>query len=566
MHERSGKLRICSGIIGILLAIFMTVVIFDIFSYETQENDQNLLQQGWTVTVRDEVTEDADLYQLFFPVTNLGDTVVMERQLPDAGVERPVLRFLTIHSVVEVLLNDEVIYTYGEERAEQGQMVGYGYHFVELPADYAGKMLTIRQEVTEEDAFTSLAVPVICEGNTAVTELLVQYRVPLVLSVFLVVFGLSLLFVTAVVSIFSSRVNRLIWVALFSCFIGIWNLCSYHLLQLFTPSLALCTLLEFVSIYVAPLMLLLYFREDMEGTGVKLIQYPYRIIVCFHGMFCVAALLLHGLGILHLPRGLKINQFSCVVMILFVLLVQIYRARKKKPADKVVLAGMIVVIGFAVIDLIRFNLQKYISSFQRVTFNGFMAVGVLILILILFAGFYMEIIGSLYKEARQKLLEKQAYTDALTSVANRRRCEEEMERLTCLGPTEEFSILNLDLNELKRANDVYGHEEGDYLISTFAHVLDEVFSPVGLVGRMGGDEFMVLMRNMDREACAPYIQRMKDRLEELNAAGGHPELSTSYGFASSAECTAHDAHEVYRLADNRMYAYKKEYKARRREN
>lgn len=562
MYERNRKLKIRIGCFGVLLAVMMTCIVLGVFSFQASEIDESLLRGGWTVTVREEKWEDVDLDSVFFPVTNSGDLVVMERVLPDAGVEHPVLRLLSIHSVVEVWLDGEEIYTYGRNRADDGKMVGYGYHFVELPDQYAGKTLVIRCEVTEDDAFSSLTVPTVSSGNEAVTDLLSRYKIPLLIDIFLMIFGISLLFVTGIMSVISDRIQRVIWVAWFACLIGIWNLCSYHLLQLFTPSLSLCALLEYISIYTAPLLLLRYFREDVERTGVKLMKYLYYVIICFQSLFCVTSMLLHFLNVAHLPVWVKINQISCVVMIVFVLLVQIYNVRKKRLLDKVVLSGMVVVICFAGIDMICYNLQKYISAFRRADFNGFMSIGVLLLVLILFAGFYMDVINNLREEEWQKLMEKQAYTDALTSIANRRCCEEEMERLSAGGEKVEFSVLNLDLNGLKQANDAYGHEEGDYLISTFAHVLKEIFSPVGLVGRMGGDEFAVIMRDIDREACEPYIRRMEEMLKELNAAGGHSHISTSYGFAASAECPSHDAREVYRLADSRMYAYKKEYKER----
>ena len=99
------------------------------------------------------------------------------------------------------------------------------------------------------------------------------------------------------------------------------------------------------------------------------------------------------------------------------------------------------------------------------------------------------------------------------------------------------------------------------MLKRFADTLTEVFSLHGTVGRMGGDEFIVLMP----DSTAKEVEKL---LKELDAAMNHKNiedpsitLSTAYGFAMSYEAdSSRNVHAVYQLADNRMYDNKRKSK------
>lgn len=80
------------------------------------------------------------LDDVFLPHVKRGDCIELSCDVPSfMNVEYPVLSLYSVHSVVKVFLDDDLIYSYGEEAYENGDLLGYGYQFVKLPTDYVGK-------------------------------------------------------------------------------------------------------------------------------------------------------------------------------------------------------------------------------------------------------------------------------------------------------------------------------------------------------------------------------------------------------------------------------------------
>jgi diguanylate cyclase (GGDEF)-like protein len=93
--------------------------------------------------------------------------------------------------------------------------------------------------------------------------------------------------------------------------------------------------------------------------------------------------------------------------------------------------------------------------------------------------------------ARLEKAERASNTDPLTNLANRRAFEKHLgERIAARGP---FCLIMIDLDDFKGVNDRYGHIAGDDLLKQFAAELHAQFTPADMVGRWGGDEFIVVV-------------------------------------------------------------------------
>ena len=170
-----------------------------------------------------------------------------------------------------------------------------------------------------------------------------------------------------------------------------------------------------------------------------------------------------------------------------------------------------------------------------------------------------------YKDDHEKeVLYKLAYSDELTKVYNRRYCERIMDELT--EKQQHYTIFSFDLNNLKKINDNMGHQYGDALISGFANILKETFTEDAIVGRMGGDEFIVLLDDKDIHSHdhSKEIKKYYEILERYNRQEESFQFSASYGYADMEEIQpvdgVVDSRKVYALADNRMYEMKSQNK------
>lgn len=109
-------------------------------------------------------------------------------------------------------------------------------------------------------------------------------------------------------------------------------------------------------------------------------------------------------------------------------------------------------------------------------------------------------------ETKLKEAEELASRDALTGLPNRRNIEERIESRIAAG--QGFCIVMVDVNQLKRVNDLHGHFAGDSLLQQFAQEMRSSFRSTDLVGRWGGDEFIVVMDG-DAAGAQAQIERIQ---------------------------------------------------------
>ena len=109
-------------------------------------------------------------------------------------------------------------------------------------------------------------------------------------------------------------------------------------------------------------------------------------------------------------------------------------------------------------------------------------------------------------ETKLKEAEELALRDALTGLANRRNVEERID--TRIADGKGLCVLVVDLNRLKVVNDTYGHLAGDNLLQQFAQELRSNFRTTDVVGRWGGDEFIVVM-DCDAQSANAQVERMQ---------------------------------------------------------
>ncbi len=159
-------------------------------------------------------------------------------------------------------------------------------------------------------------------------------------------------------------------------------------------------------------------------------------------------------------------------------------------------------------------------------------------------------------EKRQNLAHKQALTDSLTSLYNRRALDKYEERSNKANKTG-YTIFYLDLNMFKPVNDNYGHDIGDKLLSIFAERLLTQFRKDTFISRIGGDEFVIIFPNEQDEAqCKHVHERLLRISEDLFFIDGHEiYISSSIGHASFPN-DGKSFSEVLAAADKNMFAFK----------
>ena len=160
-------------------------------------------------------------------------------------------------------------------------------------------------------------------------------------------------------------------------------------------------------------------------------------------------------------------------------------------------------------------------------------------------------------------LEELADQDTLLPVANRRAFVRELSRV--MSHVERYNaphcVLFFDLNGLKRINDTLGHAAGDAALMTVARTLIDNTRESDLVGRLGGDEFGVILAQADHAAANVKALRLAELIQSQNVEWRGHRIALSVAHGTYALKGKEDANDALHAADRDMYARKRDGKS-----
>ncbi|KIM00659.1 GAF domain/sensory box/EAL domain protein [Paramagnetospirillum magnetotacticum MS-1] len=144
----------------------------------------------------------------------------------------------------------------------------------------------------------------------------------------------------------------------------------------------------------------------------------------------------------------------------------------------------------------------------------------------------------LVKEDADRSLLRMATTDELTGIANRAHFLDlaEDRRRLCLRSGQPITVMMMDLDHFKQVNDVFGHAVGDEVLRRVGAVLRDHLRDVDVYGRLGGEEFAVVLPGTSPEAALPVAERLRAALAETVVAtdSGQARITVSLGLADLA--------------------------------
>jgi len=164
---------------------------------------------------------------------------------------------------------------------------------------------------------------------------------------------------------------------------------------------------------------------------------------------------------------------------------------------------------------------------------------------------YMKNIDA--EKRREMAQERAARRDPLTNVYNRNIFENEVQEFMSSEEDRKGALIILDLDNFKQVNDQFGHLAGDELLKSLAEVLRSTFRSHDLIGRLGGDEFLVFVKDVTDKGILD--RRMKQLFERMKTADS-AALSCSAGI-SLVTGKNFNYREELRKADEALYKSKK---------
>jgi diguanylate cyclase (GGDEF)-like protein len=158
---------------------------------------------------------------------------------------------------------------------------------------------------------------------------------------------------------------------------------------------------------------------------------------------------------------------------------------------------------------------------------------------------------------------RKALTDAVTGLYNRNYWEQIISGATFQPRTQNFSLILIDVDNLKEINDTYGHTAGDKAIETVGQAIKKCIREEDAGLRYGGDEFIILLFNQNKKAAYRVIERIRREISEL-AAGQGMNIQISAGVAYY-DCLQNMG-DIIKMADRDLYKEKRVKKSKEKQN
>lgn len=164
-------------------------------------------------------------------------------------------------------------------------------------------------------------------------------------------------------------------------------------------------------------------------------------------------------------------------------------------------------------------------------------------------------------EAKNQLLSELALTDALTCLPNRRAVEDWASRQLSGAARHGFSfwVAMADLDNFKSVNDTYGHDAGDTVLKRFGEILKAHSRCSDICGRIGGEEFLLVLTHVNQENVRLVVERILRRFREHEFSFGSQtiKVTASFGIAGFQGKVAPEFAKLVNLADEALYTAKR---------
>lgn len=157
---------------------------------------------------------------------------------------------------------------------------------------------------------------------------------------------------------------------------------------------------------------------------------------------------------------------------------------------------------------------------------------------------------------REKQINKMSQIDPLTGIFNRRKIGSELMQFELAQ--QNYALVLLDLDYFKSINDNYGHDMGDIVLINVAKILSNVLREDDILGRFGGEEFIILFKNKSLKQCLDIVERCRKEIERENFIVDKKKtirVTASFGVAVSNIGLTKEM--VIQHADQAMYLAKK---------
>ena len=485
------------------------------------------------------------------PLGKRGDTFIYRVPIPK-NAQRVALCFTQKHSLVKIAIGKHLIQGKNLTLKYPHHIIGNQLFTIPLLPSDAGKTITIYAHHVEKNRSSHFTYFRLMNVTRARLYPLIGNSLVTLIFVFTLMGSISIMGTSVVGAIISKREMISSFLLGLLVFISsLWQLAEKRILYIFFQNYAFCAQTEYYTFYIGVVLLFLYLSTLHQKGKMYIIDI---ITAVFFALFIIG---LHFLAILTGHVIVDYEQLIyCVAGSLFLTLLIVATSERRKAKQKHFYSNVLIISTVLIITHVALGMTDCVLP-GRIHYANMEGINLSSIALMIF--FIAVTIGNTEKfldlvmaRVEKKQLEHFAYIDSLTGIPNRQFCEKLMKKLT-----QDYAIVFLDVDYLKKANDRYGHEMGDQLLKVMADIISEsVDQTYGFCGRWGGDEF--IMGFYHESDVSEALAKMNEMIDTYNQKQLFPfTLSLSYGIAKGKEGITPE--QARAQADADMYIFKQQH-------
>lgn len=459
------------------------------------------------------------------------------------------LSYRSHNMYTKVFLEDELIYE--TDNTYSDRPPGTRWNLVTLKPEQAGQMLRIQIKAAYSGDSPQLDNIYWGDRAAIVLSLIRQKMWAVLICVTICLCGIFMIILDIAINYKKKGKNHGIrWLGAYALCIGGWSLIETNILQLLIKDTQILQPVNNILLILSVMPMLLY--ADCTYGIFKYL--PARLLGMLQLLFLVICIVLPVAKVVDWHGLLPVTRMFMAVCAVGFIVLSIWRNRflfvrkeNRTTSAYLQMTGIVVLCVTAVLELLRYNISGAMDRAMLLRF------GLLIFIICFALSSMLQTYILITQGMEYNSVHKLAYSDALTQVGNRVAFLEGLKE--CVDEhIQNLGIVYFDVNNLKKVNDVHGHEQGDVLIRTAANVIRDSFGPHGRVYRIGGDEFCVLLDHDPIDRYAQAVIEFKNRIKSVNESGNYIfKLQIAHGFACCEADSMETVDDAVKTADEKMY-------------
>lgn len=535
------------GLVSFILVMFLLSRIDQREDFSLIEGNMQELTGPWTVSVNGVEQKNIKLpfdYNLE-PNVQYSSSVT----LPLLAKNQDTLLIRSSMQDLWVYLDDELIHEHVQPESLELHMPPTSlWVLVNIPENSVGKTLRIDYK-TSVSAFSGVINEVYLDRKAMVLHSLFASQ-SFSFGVFLLLFSFGVITIFTSFAFKNAQDLRLLYLGFMSISSGIWILAEARLLQFFIGNRFILGSIAYLMIPIMALFFALYIKDAII-TEPKFKRHLKYLAFTFIGLVIINVAL-QLLGILVYIEMMQYTLpiiFISAIYAAYLIYLEITKYQNDEAKRFVKFTLILLISLIFEIGSFFFHAFSSISSYFRI--------GIIVFFILLAIDTFMYIRTNMRRRDETMLLEKMAYKDFLTGGFNRSAYERDVEQF--INSDKQFRLILLDLNDLKHINDTFGHGQGDEAIRLVFKAMEAGFVS-GQNYRIGGDEFAVLVDDIDPERYLICVKHFQDILKETTKDFVYP-LHVAIGTDIYSNENWGQFSKFYHHVDQRMYEHKTKIKS-----